>query len=612
MKIKEIIEKLKFWNREYDEDYLDDEIDESLDEEMSSKDKHSFLKLNKKIVAAMVAAALVISAVLGTYTFRKMKASAKEAENTVATIQVTKQDIQKTLSATGTIISAQESGQFATVTGSYPVEEVYVKVGDEVKKGDPLYKLDMSTMEETLSYQQQALSIQNQQNAISQENANKALEDAKTQGATQINDSNRNLEQSKQDLDTANRAKSNANNAYTAAQNNEADAKNALDNAGSAVTNAQNKVNEINSRISSLQSQIASAGTTTREIKDADGNVTGTEEVPVDTSSLSSQLTQAQSELASANEALTSAQSDFQSKREAYHTAVSGTETAKQSVQSAADSVANANRAVQAAESSLNSTTNTANSNITSQSQSVKSSELSSKSSTLSSQQEIAKSKDELDKATVYASQDGTVTNVNIVAGQTYSGTDAVVIDNVNSLKATADIDEASIASVAVGQKVQIKTDSTGDEIINGTVSFVSPTATKNSTKTTDGTSTTASVSKSRATYRVDVTLDEGNENLRLGMTAKMTFITANESNALVVPSTDLQTDENGNKYVEVQKADGTTENVTVEVGISDDFYTQITGGSLAEGDTIVEKSTDGSADAVIDEMGADGGIYFE
>ena len=159
---------------------------------------------------------------------------------------------------------------------------------------------------------------------------------------------------------------------------------------------------------------------------------------------------------------------------------------------------------------------------------------------------------------------------------------------------------------------MQIKTDATGDEILEGTVSFVSPTATKNSTKTTEGESSTASVSKSRATYRVDVTLDTLNENLRLGMTAKMTFITANAKNALVVPTTDLQTDADGNKYVVVQNANGSTKNVTVTPGISDDFYTEIKDSKLKEGDVIIEAGLDGSADAVLDDMGADGGIYFE
>jgi len=85
--------------------------------------------LNKKVVTCMIIAALVISSVAGVAGFKYVKANAKETDSEPITIEVTKQNIEKTLSATGTIISAEESGQFATTTSSYPVEEVYVKVG---------------------------------------------------------------------------------------------------------------------------------------------------------------------------------------------------------------------------------------------------------------------------------------------------------------------------------------------------------------------------------------------------------------------------------------------------------------------------------------------------
>ena len=578
MKLKNVLEKIKFWNKE--EEYLDEDIDESLEGEPSDADKKFFKKLNKKIVAAMVAAALIISAIVGVTGVKNVMAKNDEEANNIATVSVVKQDVQKTLSATGTIISAEESGQFATVSGSYPVEEVYVKVGDVVKKGDPLYKLDMSTMEETLSFQQQALDLQNQQNAISQQNADKALQDAKDAGAVQVNDANRSLAQAKQDKAAADRQQSNSNSQLDSARNAESDAKRAYDNANSNVSSIQSKVNDI-------QKQIDAA--------DENANVD-----------------ELKKSLDAAKADLNSAMSDRDGKKSAYDSAVSNRQSAEQTLQSAKDSAATAARSLDSASASAANTQNTANNNIISQYQAARTNELSSKANTLSSQQEIAKSKEELSKAVVRASQDGTVTNVNIVKGQTYSGTDAVVIDNVTSLKATADIDEAQIPQIAVGQKVQIKTDATGDEILEGTVSFVSPTATKNSTKTTEGESSTASVSKSRATYRVDVTLDTLNENLRLGMTAKMTFITADAKNALVVPTTDLQTDADGNKYVVVQNANGSTKNVTVTPGISDDFYTEIKDGKLKEGDVIVEAGLDGSADAVLDEMGADGGIYFE
>ena len=220
--------------------------------------RNALNSFNKKVVAAMVAAAILLSTLVGASAFKYMNAKAKDQNNTEMTVQVTKQDIQSTLSATGTIISAEESGQFATTTNSYPVQEVYVKVGDVVKKGDPLYKLDMTSMKETLSYQQQALNLQKQQNDINAQSANKALQDAKDNGVAQVNDTNRSLAQSEQDKASADRNQSNSNSQLNASKNAESDARRALDSANATVNSAQNTINSLNAKISELQNKISS------------------------------------------------------------------------------------------------------------------------------------------------------------------------------------------------------------------------------------------------------------------------------------------------------------------------------------------------------------------
>lgn len=624
MKLKEIISKINFVGNT-EKEYLDDEIDASLDEEISDKDRKLFKKLNKKVIAAMVAAALIITAIVGATGVRHVFASSNEAEQYTPTVEVIKQDVQKTLSATGTIISAEESGQFATVSGSYPVEEVYVKVGDVVKKGDPLYKLDMSTMEETLSYQQQALNIQNQQNDISKGNAERALQSSMENGAVKVNEANASVDDAKRAqkdaadakqkaIDSKNAAEVSANSAIDSAKA-ELDAANAAVNSAKAALDSANanksandaKINEWKNKISELEAQKSELSSS----DDAD-SIIQLQEINAEIATINSEIASLGADVSVQQKAYNDAVANANAKQIAYNNAVNSKKVDDSAIKDADRQIEKANQAYNNAVANVGNTQNSANEEIANQYQAIKSSDLSAQSSTLSSQQEIAKSKEELSKAVVCASQDGTVTNVNIVKGQTYSGTDAVVIDNVTNLKATADIDEGQIPQIAMGQKVQIKTDATGDDILEGTVTFVSPTATKNSTKTTDGASTTASVSKSRATYRVDVSLDNTNENLRLGMTAKMTFITASAKDALVVPSSDIQTDADGNKYVVVQKANGTTENVTITTGISDDFYTEIKEGTIKEGDTILEAGLDGSADAVLEDMGADGGIYFE
>ncbi|MBR1623147.1 MAG: HlyD family efflux transporter periplasmic adaptor subunit, partial [Pseudobutyrivibrio sp.] len=401
------------------------------------------------------------------------------------------------------------------------------------------------------------------------------------------------------------------------------DKKSAEDNAKTALDTANDQVNKAKAALDDAKTKVDS--TLLSDLNNKVDELTKqkndklSEDAAADVSDINEQIEGIKSEISSLQDSVSSAQkaydeavSNANSKRSEYDSAVSDRKSAEGSLQSANDALTKANNNVSSAASNVGNVQNSANEEIINQAQAIKNNDLSTQSNTLSSKQEIAKSKEELSKAVVYASQDGTVTNVNVVAGKTYAGTDAVVIDNVTSLKATADIDEAQIPSIAVGQKVTIKTDATGDEILNGTVSFVSPTATKNSSKTTEDESTTSSVSKSRATYRVDVTIADANPNLRLGMTAKMTFITADVKDAIVVPTADLQTDGEGNKYVTLQNSDGTTKNLTVVTGISDDFYTEIKENSLKEGETIVEATTDGSADSVLSDMGADGGIYFE
>ncbi len=553
--------------------------------------KFSFKKLNRRIVAVVIVTSILLSGAGGAVAFKYVKAGS-DGDSGILTTTVTTTSIEKTLSATGTLISSEESGQFATTTSSYPVEEVYVKVGDIVKKGDALYKLDMSSMEETLAYQQEALSIQNQQNQISSDNAAKAVEDAKQTGAIQVNEANRAVEEAKQTQTAASRTQSEKNTELDRAKSAESEAKSALDSANAAVTSAENAVNTAQSALDA-----AKKGTT-----DDEGN-TVVDQTAVD---------KATKDLETAQANLVSAKADRDTKKTAYSTAVSERESAEQAVQSAADSLASANRSLASSQASAENTQNSANNTIISDVQTQKSTELSNKASTLSAEQEIAKSKEELSKAVVYATQDGTVTNVNVVAGQTYSGTEAVIIDNVTNLKASTDIDEANIAKIKEGMVVRIKTDSTGDEVLTGTVTFVSPTATKNSSKTSDdSTSSTASVSKSRATYRVDVTLDCDNEDLRLGMTAKMTFVLDSKENILAVPTSDIQTNDDGNNYVVVQKTDGSTTNVVVTTGLSDDYYTEVS-GDIKDGDIIVESSDSGDVDSTLESMGSDGGIYIE
>ncbi|MCR5272726.1 MAG: efflux RND transporter periplasmic adaptor subunit [Lachnospiraceae bacterium] len=567
-----------------------------------------FLKSHKKAIAGALAAVLVVSAAGGFGVAKTMGAQSTEEEVATVTIPVTKQNLEKTLNATGTIISCEESSVTANTTESYPVAEVYVKVGDVVKKGDALYKLDMSSFEEELEYKKKAAELDAQSKALEKAEADRQYSEAQKNGQNEINEANNNLTQAQSDAQNAAWAQQSATGNLDGLKNKEKEAKKSFEKSEKAYNKIAGKVEDVKKSISTLTGEIDDLKS---KAKDASEDDKATIQDKI--SKKESELAELNSKAQELNTEYETAKADYDKCSQDYEQATASRTEGEQALADANEAASTAAKSVASAENSVKTASDSANSSVASQANAVKSAEVSAQTEALTKEQEEKKNARELEKATVYATQDGTVTNVNVKVGNTYTGTDAVVIDDVNNLKATADIDEAQISNVKTGQRVQIKTDATGDEILQGTVSFVSPTPTKNSSTNSEGESSTASVSKSRATYRVDVDLDSANETLRLGMTAKMTFILESSEEALAVPSADIMTAEDGSKYVTVLNDDGTTEDVYVETGMETDFYTEITGGSLTEGMNVVESGySDGTGDAMVDGMDADGGIVIE
>ena len=80
-------------------------------------------------------------------------------------------------------------------------------------------------------------------------------------------------------------------------------------------------------------------------------------------------------------------------------------------------------------------------------------------------------------------------------------------------------------------------------------------------------------------------------------MSANCAVILEKAENVIVVPKEAIQTS-NNTKYVVVVNEDGSTENVTVETGISNDAYTEIKSGLLGTETvayTVTTTTTNGS-----------------
>lgn len=151
-----------------------------------------------------------------------------------------------------------------------------------------------------------------------------------------------------------------------------------------------------------------------------------------------------------------------------------------------------------------------------------------------------------------------------------------------------AKIDETDIGNIKVGQDATFTVDTYTNRTFTAHVSKISQTDTSN-TWDTNGTSTSSSSSSSSSAsviyYYVTLDVDDPDDVLRLGMTARVEINTAEKEDALVVPIAALKTNDNGS-YVLRINASGQTEQVPVTTGIYSDEYVEILSG-LSEGDRV-------------------------
>ena len=183
-------------------------------------------KILHRIIVILIVLAAAIGAFLLWWKFgKKDEVTESYVTGPVYDSAVTT-SIEQTYAATGKIAAGKEAGTgaaastasssdstSATAAGTaslsstdaadYPVKEVYVKVGDRVKKGDPLYALDMSELEDQIALNQKKLALQEKSNAIDDAAANRALEQAQAASAQQYNDATRKLNEAASDANSA-------------------------------------------------------------------------------------------------------------------------------------------------------------------------------------------------------------------------------------------------------------------------------------------------------------------------------------------------------------------------------------------------------------------------
>lgn len=178
----------------------------------------------------------------------------------------------------------------------------------------------------------------------------------------------------------------------------------------------------------------------------------------------------------------------------------------------------------------------------------------------------------------------GAVVAVNVSVGdKNTAGQTMITIEDTNALKMVATVEEADILKLQEGMNATVTADALGEESIKGTVTRVVRVKSQSTGNTTDNTVTAGS-------YSVEIALDT--TELLVGMSTKARVMIKEKGEQLAIPYDVIQTDENGNSFVYVAKsnADGTATAVkkNIEVGEEVDYYTEITGGDLKEGDMLI------------------------
>jgi HlyD family secretion protein len=185
----------------------------------------------------------------------------------------------------------------------------------------------------------------------------------------------------------------------------------------------------------------------------------------------------------------------------------------------------------------------------------------------------VQSAKDALDALRITAPFDGTITQAEAVPqAMVSSGTQAFRIDDLSRLVIDVNVVEVDINHVKVGQSAAVTFDAVPNKVYTGKVIK------------TDLSGTT---SQSSVNFVVTVQLTDADPLVRSGMSANVTITTNKVDNALLVPSTSIFTDADNQPYVYLVQ-NGNLVKVPVTLGAVSDSATQISDGTLKEGDTIV------------------------
>ncbi|MCB2214143.1 efflux RND transporter periplasmic adaptor subunit [bacterium] len=176
------------------------------------------------------------------------------------------------------------------------------------------------------------------------------------------------------------------------------------------------------------------------------------------------------------------------------------------------------------------------------------------------------------DSLLVKAPFDGVVTVLPTQTGDTVqTGTQAVQIDNMSDFYLDVQISEVDIPKVETGQEAELVFDAYFNDTFTGEVTQISPVGT-----TVQGV----------VEYTVRIKMNDGDGQIKPGMTAAVSIVVEEKSDVFVVPN-DALVMVDGQETVFVRR-NGSYVGVPVSLGSYSDNYSEVTSGDIAEGELIV------------------------
>lgn len=435
---------------------------------------------------------------------------------------VTQGDIALTVSATGPLQSATYNLVFVGASGSGKIDEMDVKVGDSVKAGQVLAKLDKTSLQDAVNQAQAG--VKNAQASL-----NAALASA---GATQGSSSaNVNSAQT-----TLNNANSSLNQTQAVSSATIAADQASLNNAKAQLTSTKTVANaQIDSAKTQRDQALANCNNNATAVAVATATATaggstgtpGTSPVAAPTKIVDcTQAAQNQynQTVAQANDSVLKAQQAVDNAQSALNQAQAQTSSSNTTAQ---NNVNSAQSGVNTAQSSANASNTGSQSQVTTAQGQLTNAQL-----------QLEQAQHNLDNATLKAPHDGIISVVNGTIGGTpgvpassssttgsgAGGSTFIQIVDTSVLQVQANINESDTANLKVGQPVTFTVNAYTDRQFKGTVSAISPVG-----------QTVSNV----VSYPVSIDVDMNNAkgaNLLPNMTANVTITVVQHKNALLIP----------------------------------------------------------------------------